>query len=147
MPTLQVMSVHDNPSLMRSGPRRLPTVVYVFTPSCVWCKRNLDNALNVEQAAKQKFDFISLSLTKDGLHDYVSQPSHLQNVVYLDPKEPLSGPSSIFDGTPETIVIDTDGRIVKVWYGAFTGSTKSDVEEYFKITLPGLKDVSGPGGT
>jgi hypothetical protein len=40
--------------------------------------------------------------------------------------------------TPETIVVDTDGKVIHAWVGAFTGSTKREIERFFSIHLPSL---------
>jgi hypothetical protein len=40
--------------------------------------------------------------------------------------------------TPETFVVSPDGKLLKVWVGAFRADTASAVESYFETKLPGL---------
>jgi hypothetical protein len=40
--------------------------------------------------------------------------------------------------TPLTLVLSSDGEILKSWVGAYSGHTQKEVESYFGITLPGL---------
>lgn len=37
-----------------------------------------------------------------------------------------------------TLVISPAGTVLKSWVGAYSGSTRQDVEAYFGIALPGL---------
>jgi hypothetical protein len=41
-------------------------------------------------------------------------------------------------GTPQTIVVSPEGRVLQNWVGAYAGSQKSQVEAFFHTTLPGL---------
>jgi len=45
-------------------------------------------------------------------------------------------------GTPQTIVVSSDGQVLQNWNGAYTGEQQKQVEEFFGITLPGLKAES-----
>jgi hypothetical protein len=44
-------------------------------------------------------------------------------------------------GTPQTIVVSPDGRVLKDWVGAYAGDQKSQVEAFFHVSLPGLKEL------
>jgi peroxiredoxin len=41
-------------------------------------------------------------------------------------------------GTPQTIIVSPDGRVLKVWKGAYADNLRPEVEAYFGIQLPGL---------
>lgn len=116
----------------------LPTVLYVFSPSCMWCERNNENINALASQRKDSFRFIGLSLTDEGLASYV-ESHHLSFPVYRriaeDSRQILG-----LGTTPETIVVAPDGKIIKNWIGAFSGGVQPDVEEFFKIKLPGLKE-------
>jgi len=43
-----------------------------------------------------------------------------------------------FGGTPQTLVISSDGHVQKNWMGAYAGATKSEIEAYFEVHLPEL---------
>jgi len=43
------------------------------------------------------------------------------------------------DCTPQTIVVSPEGQVVENWTGAYTEEQQKQVEQYFGITLPGLK--------
>lgn len=113
-----------------------PTVVYVFSPSCIWCERNTQNINAIVNLREQSFRFIGLSLVNHDLREYV-QSHHFSFPVYqsLDAE---SIQTLGLGSTPQTLVISPEGRVLKNWTGAFSKSVQAEVEEYFDVHLPGL---------
>jgi hypothetical protein len=37
--------------------------------------------------------------------------------------------------------VSSDGKIIKSWFGAYSGDLQREVEEYFKTHLPGIVGV------
>jgi peroxiredoxin len=116
-----------------------PTVLYVFTPPCSWCERNLDNFRTLFEEERGQYRFIALSLSKEGLAEYVTR-NELKLSVYsgvsTETKEAYK-----LGGTPQTIVISPDGRVLQNWMGAYVGEQKTQVETFFRVTLPGLREL------
>ena len=48
------------------------TIVYAFAPSCAWCKRNLA-AMKTVAANAQNYHFIAVSITADGVSEFVKR--------------------------------------------------------------------------
>jgi len=113
-----------------------PTVFYVVSPSCIWCERNKANIGTLTATKGNDFRFIGLSLAESGLKEYVDR-HHLNFPMYT---RLTSGTISSLGlgGTPQTIVISPDGRVLKNWIGAYTEQLQPEVESYFGIQLPGL---------
>jgi peroxiredoxin len=123
-----------------------PTVLYIFTPQCGWCARNLNNLRTLVGQRGGDYRFIGISLSKEGLEKYVAD-HQLTFPVYTDiPKE--LGEAYKMGGTPQTVVISPQGQVIQNWVGAYAGDEKSQVEAYFNITLPGIQpkavDESNP---
>jgi peroxiredoxin len=117
-----------------------PTVLYVFTPQCVWCARNLDNLKTLVDRKGGDYRFIGISLSKEGLEKYVAD-HQLTFPIYTDiPKE--AGEAYKMGGTPQTVIISPQGKVLQSWPGAYAGDQKSQVEKYFDITLPGIQPAS-----
>ena len=116
-----------------------PTVLYVFTPPCAWCARNVDNLKTLLDKERGQYHFIGLSLSENSLADYVAK-NDLKLPVY-------SGVSAAtlttfkLGSTPQTIVISPEGRVLQNWVGAYVGDQKSQVEAFFHVSLPGLREV------
>jgi hypothetical protein len=116
-----------------------PTVLYIFTPPCPWCARNLDNLKTLVDKKSSEYRIIGLSMTDQGLADYV-----LKNQLKLPVYSGL--PTQAKDAynlsrTPQTIVVSPEGRVLQNWTGAYAGDQKSQVEAFFHVTLPGLRKL------
>jgi hypothetical protein len=116
------------------------TVLYVFTPPCSWCARNMDNFKTLLGKESGEYRFIALSLSDDTLAEYVAK-NDLKLPVYsglsMDTKAAYK-----FSATPQTIVVSPDGRVLQNWMGAYVGDQKSQVEAFFHVTLPGIRQGS-----
>lgn len=113
-----------------------PTVFYVITPSCIWCKRNQANINKVADTKANDFRFIGLSLAEPGLKEYIEE-HHFQFPVYHG-MTAKTLQSLGLGSTPQTIVVSPEGKVLKVWTGAYDDKLKSEIEDYFGTQLPGL---------
>jgi peroxiredoxin len=114
-----------------------PTVLYIFTPPCSWCARNMDNFKTLLGKGSGQYRFIGLSLSAEGLAEYVAK-NELKLPVYSGlSAESLK--SYKLGSTPQTIVISPEGRVLQNWMGAYVGDQKSQVEAFFHVSLPGLR--------
>jgi len=114
----------------------IPTVVYVLSPSCGWCRLNEHNMQVLAARKSSEFRFIGLSSTAENLQQYVSA-GHAPFTVYVAGSAE-STPGLDFRTTPQTLVVSPRGVVQKVWIGAFDGSRKREIESFFKIELPGI---------
>ncbi len=113
-------------------------VAYVFTPQCVWCRRNLPNMKALMGAAGPKYDFLSVSLTDIGVQEFLSGAG-LRGPAYVVPSFEAQKAYGL-GGTPQTIVVRSDGVIVKNWKGAYTGRLLQEVSSTLDVQLPGLAE-------
>jgi hypothetical protein len=113
-----------------------PTVFYILSPSCIWCVRNQSNIDQLARLKGNEFRFIGLSLAEPGLKDYVE--GHQLNFPMYARLTSETSRSLGLGGTPQTIVISPDGRVLKNWTGAYIEHLRPEVEAYFGIRLPGL---------
>ena len=118
---------------MLGGPRQTvdlsvgETVIYVFSPACAFCTRNIDNARSLHQAQGSKF--ISISTTDVGLESYIKK-HQIKYPVYLRVSDLGT------TGTPATLTVK-NGVIDQYWFGWWVDDTKSKLEKYFGLILPG----------
>jgi len=138
VPPITANAMDGSAAVIRFDSVSLPTVLYVFTPPCVWCSRNLAAAKALAENVKGRYRVLGLSLSSDGLQKYMSD-SGLSFPVYAEIPANIRSAYHL-GGTPETIVISVDGKVLKHWQGAFLGSTKQEVEAYFNVTLPPISD-------
>jgi peroxiredoxin len=116
-----------------------PTVLYVFTPPCSWCARNLDNFKTLALKESGQYRVIGLSLSEQNLPEYVAK-SDLRLPVYSG-LSPETLKTYKLGSTPQTIVISPEGKVLQDWVGAYAGDQKSQVEAFFHVSLPGLREL------
>ena len=117
-----------------------PTVLYIFTPQCGWCTRNLDNLKTLIDQKGNEYRFIGISLSREELEKYIAD-HQLTFPVYTDIPQEV-GEAYKMGGTPQTIVISTQGQVIQNWVGAYTGDQKSQINAYFNVSLPGIQPQS-----
>ena len=116
-----------------------PTVLYIFTPPCSWCARNVDNLKTLLDKERGQYHFIGLSLSENTLAEYVAK-NDLKLPVYSG-LSPETLKAYKLGSTPQTIVVSPDGRVLQNWAGAYVGDQKSQIEAFFHVSLPGLREL------
>jgi hypothetical protein len=91
----------------------------------------------VFDSAKDRFRFIGLSVEKDGLSAYL-QTSPLPFPVYVAPSVATVNVLNALYVTPQTFVVNARGVIDKVWDGAYIASVGTEVQDFFRTSLPGI---------
>jgi len=113
-----------------------PTVLYVFTPSCIWCRRNESSIKYLADHAGQQYRFIALSLTHVGLPEYVRK-HELGFPIFCDPDDQTLSVYKL-SSTPEMLVVSLRGNVLKNWVGAFAGRTQTEINNFFSVNLPNI---------
>jgi peroxiredoxin len=122
-----------------------PTVLYVFTPTCSWCFRNMDNFKELVARTGTDYRFVGLSLSKEGLPEYVA--AHGLTIPIYSGLSTETKKNYKLGGTPQTIVVSPEGKVLQDWVSAYSGDQKSQVEAFFHATLPGITAMSKPTDT
>jgi len=109
------------------------TVIYWFGPNCIWCKRNHANIVGLSRALHVRYRFVGIASSTDGLREYLAEQPH-NFPIYTDP----SGAARLLyglSGTPQTLVLSPEGKLVMLWRGAYNGENARQVEEFFGVNL------------
>jgi peroxiredoxin len=116
-----------------------PTVLYVFTPQCAWCSRNLSNIRALYDAVSEQYAIVGISLSDRNLAAYLAA-SGFRFSVYATP---LPAVIKVYrlGSTPRTIVVSPEGKVVKSWIGAYDRMLGKEIEEFFNVRLPGLSGL------
>ena len=117
---------------LRTG---VPTLVYYFSPTCVWCERNWENIRSLTLAAGAKYRLVAVSSAR-GLKKYMDDRRLTVDVVEGIGENTRSRFG--FGGTPHTVVVSGEGVITHDWRGAFTPRTERQIEDLFDVALPGV---------
>lgn len=117
-----------------------PTVLYVLSPLCSWCKRNEPNMKALFSATNAHYRYVGLSIESKDLKQYVADDREPFPVYFVQSKD-LVQKLGLY-GTPETIVVSPQAKVVEVWQGAYQDTNVTGVEKYFGVKLPGLQQLA-----
>ena len=114
------------------------TILYFLSSTCGWCERNISNLRAVATQLKPGTSLLLISLDRGEQAAWVYAARLDLNVpFYFDPDADGLRAYHV-TGTPSTILVSRDRRVIKAFSGAYTGPRKILVEELFGIALPGL---------
>lgn len=121
--------------------RDVPTLLYYFSPTCVWCNRNWDNIRALDRGAHGRYRVLLMTRAR-GVREYLKQYG-----VEIDVVEGIS--ESVVEAyklnvTPQTLVASIEGIVTHDWRGAFTPRIERQVEELFGVSLPGVVLPANP---
>jgi len=136
VPPAKVLDIEGRPALLSYEGAARPFVLYVFTPQCSWCSRNLANLRALVSQKRDAYQFVGLSLREDGLKEYLAA-NGLDIPVYTAPAEETMREYRL-GNTPQMIVVSPGGKVLQNWVGAYGGAKQADVEKFFGVRLPGL---------
>lgn len=116
------------------------TILYVMSPQCGWCQQNEENVRTLYRSTKENFNFLVLGTAADGLAAYVKSSPYESLVRTIDPT--VVPPALDLLATPQTILVNQRGIIERVWVGAYLNEKQTEIEDFFQVHLPGLRDIS-----
>jgi peroxiredoxin len=136
LPSFIARDANGSPGVVDYRSQDKPTVLYIFAPDCDACQRNLSNIKALSDASRVNFRFVGLSLTPDKLAEYIRQ-NNITFPIYTE--LPFFTTSTYkLGGTPQTIIVSKEGRVLKNWMGSFEGTLEQEVEAFFGVDLPGV---------
>lgn len=135
VPPAEVKDLDGRELLINYGGTGAATVLYILSPSCPWCAQNESNIKYLAQHAGAGYRFVGISLSSQGLAAYL-RDHNLGFPVYDEPSQPTSVAYKL-GPTPQTIVVSTDGRVLRSWTGSYGGINRLLIERFFRISLPG----------
>jgi peroxiredoxin len=138
LPAIVAKDPQGHPAKLDYSETPLPTVVFIITPTCGWCTKNIMNMRALVENTGNRYRFVGLSLSSDQLVDYVKE-NKLEFPIYTD-LPILAMREYKLGGTPQTLVVTPKGQVTRIWSGAFAEDLQKEVEDYFSVKLPGIMD-------
>ena len=109
-----------------------PTLLYVSKKGCAWCQRNERNVHAIGLQASTRFRILELS--PDGVGPSGSKALGVERLIVTEDVLQRIGTR----GTPYTLLLSPDGRVIDSWIGAFGAQTAPSVARALQVELPGL---------
>ncbi len=113
----------------------MPTVFYYFSASCGWCERNWANVEALVRQTYGRYRVIGIAASEEVPAAVKDRGIPLRILTSVN-KDTLAAYG--FRGTPQTVVVGPDGRVLTSWTGAYQGDQAKSVAKFFRVRLPGL---------
>jgi peroxiredoxin len=136
LPPLEGIDGDGNRQSVSYGQGSRKTVLLVFSPRCRACKENMPNwKAIINGLDRQSFRLAAVSLQSGGVKEYANQYgiNQVPILTEIDPKYRVAYNLGL---TPQTILINSDGKAEKVWTGLLQGEDKKDIERALNVQLP-----------
>ncbi|MEE8584083.1 MAG: TlpA disulfide reductase family protein [Acidobacteriota bacterium] len=138
LPPLQAFDLAGKAVTVSYSDGAQPTLLYVFSPSCGWCTRNLPNIRHLTSALRSEYRILGISLSSQELESYIQEKG--LGFPVLTQASPASLEAYKLGATPQTLVISPEGTLLKNWLGAYVDQVNEDIQQYFNTQLPGLEE-------
>jgi len=136
LPALEGLDYNGERHIFGYGQDSRKTVLFVLSPRCGACEENMPNWEAIMKGLDQRsFRLAGVSLQSEGFKEYASRHgiNQVPILTKIDPKYRVSYNLAL---TPQTILIDADGKVEKVWTGLLRGEDKQNVEMSLNVRLP-----------
>lgn len=121
--------------VFRPVAKDVPTLLYYFSPTCVWCNRNWDNIRALERGAQGRYRVLLLTRAR-GVREYLKE--HGLSLEVIEGISESVVEAYKLGGTPQTLVASIEGIVTHDWRGAFTPRIERQIEKLFGVPLPGV---------
>lgn len=136
IPPLSVRTMAGDRIVLRFSSDERPTVLYFISPACIWCERNVPNIRQLAHQSVRSFRFVAVSLATLPAGYRQGEDLGFEIVTHSNPV--LLATYGV-RGTPYTLVVSPQGRVLKAWPGAYGGAVRADVERFFHVQLPPMQ--------
>ena len=109
---------------------------YAMSPACKWCEVNEASINALAMQTVKNITVVGLSITSDNISDYLLRTKY-PFPVYTGLSDAVWRSYGI-TATPTSILTSSDGRVERIWEGAYVSGTKSDIERTLRIHLPAV---------
>jgi len=136
MPPIRAVDLNGGAATLFYGSASVPTVIYVFSPNCKFCQKNAHNLAALAGQISGRFRIIGISLTTKDVGQFALEHD-MRFPIYTNVDAAVKKAFHM-GGTPQTFVVGRDGRLQKMWRGAYGSSNQKSLEDFFGLQLPGF---------
>lgn len=111
------------------------TLIYYIGPECGWCKDNAASFDALLRLIGNKMRIIVLSQKAEKWTE-CSTITHLPTSILVVNSTKIIKNLDL-TSTPQTFIINDQGRVEHHWYGVYIGDTRTQIEKTLNLQLPG----------
>jgi len=136
MPAIAGIDLEGREQIFDWGNDNRKTLLMNFSPRCGYCRANMPNWTAILQGIdKSAYRVVVVSSISDGAKEYIEKYKIKDVPVIVEP-EPKVLINYLMHITPQTILLNPDGKIEKVWVGKFVNEQKTNIEKALNVSLP-----------
>lgn len=139
IPSLSVTGVDGRRVELTFDGARKQTIIYVMSPTCNWCLRNRANIRALAEGVAGKVNIVGVSVAPAADKNFsIFVENQAQPFPIYAGLSDLVSRRLRLRSTPTTILLSSDGVVIKFWEGAFASKVGEEIQQYFGVALPGL---------
>lgn len=136
MPAIAGIDVNGHEQIFDWGKDTRKTLLMIFSPRCGYCRENMPNWMAILQGIdKSAYRVVVVSSISDGAKEYIEKYQIKDVPIIIEPE-----PKVLIDYrmyvTPQTVLLNSDGKIEKNWIGKITDEQKAYVNQSLNVNLP-----------
>ena len=135
MPVITGIDLEGQEQIFDWGKDNRKTLLMNFSPRCGYCRANMPNWTAILQGIdKSAYRVVMVSSIPDGAKEYVEKYKIKDVPIIVEP-EPKVLINYLMHITPQTILLNSDGKIENVWVGKFVNEQKPSIEKALNVSL------------
>lgn len=134
LPSLRGRGIDGKETQVSFGKDLRKSLLLVFAPECQFCEQNMSAWKQIlDNINESSFRVTAVSLSSQNLTSYIAQ-HQLNTIPVLTDVNLQDRESYKLASVPQTILIDANGRVEKVWTGLLRGGVLNEVQRDLNIT-------------
>ena len=135
VPSLSGVDVDGKEFTLDFGTDARKALILVFSPRCGYCTKNMPNwSAIAEGLDRRSFRIVAVSIISEGVREYVGQHG-LNDIPVVSEVDPKTRVSYEMNVTPQTILVDSHGRVEKIWTGVLLQDELTEVSRFLNLKL------------
>ncbi len=135
MPPISGVDINGQNQIFNWKDDNRKTLLLVFSPKCGACIENMPYWKAIlQQIDKSKFKVIVMSSISEGAEEFVEKYEIEDFPLVVEPDAKVYA-KYLLHLTPQTVLLNSDGEIEKVWLGSIQPEQKESIEESLTINL------------
>ncbi len=129
MPPISGIDINDEKLDFRWNSDESKTLLLIFSPRCGFCHENMPSWNSIiEKIDKENFRILAVSSVQEGTKEFVEKYNLKGFPVISEPDARILVDYGM-QVTPQTVLLDGNGRVEKIWLGAIQNDQKPEIEE------------------
>lgn len=135
LPPLSGITISGSKEKIEWNKDNRKTLILIFSPRCGYCHENMPNWKSILQTIdRTKFRPVLVSIIPEEAKEYLEKYSLADMPNFIEP-EPQAKVEYAMHLVPQTLLVDPNGKLEKIWIGLIQDEQKGEIENYLGVRL------------